>query len=137
MSATSPNDLKQHLSSPGTVIDLLESDKIKEKPAGKRNMNISAGISNNGFNFELMRKNILKTGDFTKFAFNQNQERMRTYSFTFMQPYLLLTSRLPSALFNEDIQDETSINAAYTYEIDTKSSKFESRENSHIFELSS
>ena len=95
MSAPTQNDLVKHLGSPITVVDLIEDKEDKKQESKKRNLNLTAGISNNGFNLEMMRKNILKQGDFAKLAFNQNQEHMRTYSFSFMQPYFLPTKKLP------------------------------------------
>ena len=66
---------------------------------------------------------------------------MKTYSFTYMNPFQLKSSFLPNAILTEDARiaqnEETPCEVSYTYEIDTKSSKFESREHSHILELSS
>ena len=58
------------------------------------------------------------------------------YNFTLMQPFTLHARHLPRAVLNDDTGVLTQLQAAYSFEIDTKQTKFESREQSHSFELS-
>lgn len=55
------------------------------------------------------------------------------YSFTLMQPFY--TSLLPDCLLHEP--GPTRLEASYSLEIDTKQTKYESREQAHIVEFAS
>ena len=100
MSATSPDDLKRHLTGPMTVADLLESED-SNLPKRESNLNLTAGVSNNGFNLEMLRKNIFKNGDFTKFAFHLSHSQWKTYSCSYMHPFAVPKWLVPNMILSE------------------------------------
>ena len=100
MSATSPDDLKRHLTGPMTVADLLESED-SNLPKRESNLNLTAGVSNNGFNLEMLRKNIFKNGDFTKFAFHLSHSQWKTYSCSYMHPFAVPKWLVPNMILSQ------------------------------------
>lgn len=134
MSATSPADLRQHLEEPTQFHSIFDDADGRPKDKQK-NLNFSLGVSTSGLSLELLKKNVIKNEDFLKFAFNMNQQKEKAYSFTFMQPFS--TSFLPDVLLHEAAILPTKLEASYSFEIDTKQTKYESREQSHSLLLSS
>ena len=133
MSATSPADLKQHLEEPMQFHSIFDDAENSPK-SQQKNLNFSIGVSTSGLSLELLKKNLLKTDDFLKLAFNLNQQKEKIYSLTFMQPFSVA---LPKLLLHETALNSSNLEAAYSFEIDTKQTKYESREHSHSLLLSS
>ena len=123
---------------PGQEVEeiLLQKDETRgERKRVWDNFQITAGVSNNGAEMSIKKKNSLSEGDMAKLSLNKGFN-LSTYNLTYQLPFIL-TARLPLFLRSTPLTfiDLQPCNLYLAYQVDSLRTKHEYYEKSWIGEL--